>query len=419
MVLNYCNWQRPGLSDAAKANFVKFLEEGGGLVLIHFANGAFHSSLPETPPSDWPEYRNICRRIWDHAPGKSSHDAYGRFTVNVVKDHPITAGLNSFETIDELYCNQQGDAPIEVLATGRSTVTGRDEPLAFVYDYGQGRVFQTVLGHAAESIRTPGTAALDPPRRGVDGEARSARTRLRDPRKRSPIRRSSPPKGNSARRSMPAAALPGPHTIRSTISRPLTVECWARLDGQAGFNILVASNSKESADHWELYTYAGTGELSLYMPGCAPAEIRSGVDVVDGQWHYLAATFDDTHARLYVDGRLVSDTPLARLHSGGPTAPLHFGGYPPHGIGCDGLVDEVRISSGLRTIDGLPEGPFAVLDDTIGLWHFDSITAERIEDASPRKNAAASGSRGRRRSDAHAAFGRSGASLALGRHFSG
>ena len=32
-----------------------------------------------------------------------------------------------------------------------------------------------------------------------------------------------------------------------------------------------------SADHWELYTYAGTGELSLYMPGCAPAEIRSQV----------------------------------------------------------------------------------------------------------------------------------------------
>ncbi|MEX0676894.1 MAG: ThuA domain-containing protein [Pirellulales bacterium] len=160
VVLNYCNWQRPGLTDAAKANFQKYLSGGGGLTIIHFSNGAFHASLPETPPSDWPEYRHICRRVWDHAPGRSAHDPYGRFTVRVMKDHPITSGLNSFETIDELYCNQQGDLPIEVLATARSTITGKDEPMALVYEFGNGRVFQTVLGHAAESIRTPGAAAL-------------------------------------------------------------------------------------------------------------------------------------------------------------------------------------------------------------------------------------------------------------------
>lgn len=56
--------------------------------------------------------------------------------------------------------NQQGKAPIDLLATARSAVAGRDEPMAFAYDYGRGRVFQTVLGHAAESIRVPGTAAL-------------------------------------------------------------------------------------------------------------------------------------------------------------------------------------------------------------------------------------------------------------------
>ena len=160
VVLNYCNWHREGLSDKAKTNFQKYLAGGGGLTIIHFSNGAFHASLPETPPSDWPEYRNICRRVWDHAPGKSGHDPYGRFTVHVTKDHPITGGLNSFETIDELYCNQQGEMPIEVLATARSTLTGKDEPMAFVYPYGKGRVFQTVLGHAAESIRAPGAAKL-------------------------------------------------------------------------------------------------------------------------------------------------------------------------------------------------------------------------------------------------------------------
>ena len=72
VLLNYCNWQRGGLSDAAKTSFQQYLSGGGGLAIVHFANGAFHASLPETPASDWPEYRNICRRVWDHAAGCSS-----------------------------------------------------------------------------------------------------------------------------------------------------------------------------------------------------------------------------------------------------------------------------------------------------------------------------------------------------------
>jgi type 1 glutamine amidotransferase len=160
IVFNYCNWQRQGLSEAAKAAFVKYLEAGGGLVLVHFANGAFHFSLPEASDSDWPEYRKICRRVWDHTPGKSGHDAFGKFRVEIAKTHPITKTLSSFETTDELYFRQQGTEPIEVLATARSKVTGQDEPMAFVYEYGKGRVFQTVLGHSPDSLRTPAVGTL-------------------------------------------------------------------------------------------------------------------------------------------------------------------------------------------------------------------------------------------------------------------
>ena len=140
---------------------MKYLANGGGLIIIHFANGAFHFSLPEAGDSDWPEYRKICRRVWDHTPNKSGHDAYGKFIVEIAApDHPITQGMEPFETIDELYFRQQGEEPIEILATAKSNVTGRDEPMAFVYQYGTGRVMQTVLGHAAESLRTPGVVEL-------------------------------------------------------------------------------------------------------------------------------------------------------------------------------------------------------------------------------------------------------------------
>jgi hypothetical protein len=225
VLLNYCNWQRPGLSEAAQANFVKYLAEGGGLAIVHFTNGAFHASLPGTPPSDWPEFRKICRRVWDHAPGKSSHDPYGRFRVTVTKDHPITEGLGSYETIDELYCNQQGDLPIEVLATAHSTVTDRDEPMAFVYRYGDGLVFQTVLGHASESIRVPGTAARSAAASCGPPDIRSARCRHAD---RSQIRSQARAEGRW-RAARSRAGLRSPRHDAYD-QRPLSVECWTKLN---------------------------------------------------------------------------------------------------------------------------------------------------------------------------------------------
>lgn len=154
---SYCNWHDPkGLGEKAKAAFSKFLKDGGGLILVHFANGAFHRSLPKAAESDWPEYRKIVRRVWNHTPSKdkppSSHDAFGRFMVLPTKTkHPITAGLTRFEITDELYFHQDGDEPIEPLIQGESKVTKKFEPLAWTYDYGKGRVFQTLLGHSEKT----------------------------------------------------------------------------------------------------------------------------------------------------------------------------------------------------------------------------------------------------------------------------
>ncbi len=150
---NYANWKDPrALSDASRTAFVNFLQAGGGLILIHFADGAYHFSLPDAGASDWPEYRNIARRVWNHQGDettRSGHDAFGRFTVEVTSiDHPITRGLKAFRIEDELYYRQHGEAPIEPLLGARSKVTGNEEPLAWTYNYGKGRIFQTLLGHS-------------------------------------------------------------------------------------------------------------------------------------------------------------------------------------------------------------------------------------------------------------------------------
>ena len=386
LVLNYCNWMKPGLSDAAKAGFVKYLREGGGLTIIHFANGAFHFSLPEAGESDWPEFRKICRRVWDHTAGKSGHDAYGKFIVeNAKPDHPVMAGLEPFEAIDELYFRQQGDEPIDVLATARSQVTGQNEPMAFVYEYGKGKVFQTVLGHAAESLRVPGAADLV--RRGTTWVAgrKIASLPLPELPKKEVAELLVPGRYGKALNGRAGGALAKGNAVYRT--PPLTLECWAKLDDRQSFNILVANELKSSPTHWELFTVAGSGHLAVYLPGMQPDHARSDIDVCDGKWHCLAMLYEPERVRLFVDGKQVADQPMKSR--GGEPIPgdVAIGTLVSRELGCAGLIDDVRLSRGIRDVSKVPTVPFEKDDATIGLWRLDEINKDReLGDESKTKN---------------------------------
>lgn len=156
LVLNYNNWDRKGLSEQAKMNLTNYLKRGKGLALVHFAASAFNYTLPDKT-SEWTEFRTkIAARAWMHD-ADSGHDAFAPFTVNIAaKRHPITQGLAPFETQDELYFNQKGTIVADPLVTARSQKTGKDEPLAWAYNYGKGRIFETVLGHSELSVRRAG-----------------------------------------------------------------------------------------------------------------------------------------------------------------------------------------------------------------------------------------------------------------------
>lgn len=163
--LHFNNWEKPDPSPRAEANLQQFVAKGGGLVLMHFACGAFR---------DWTEFPKLAGRVWDR---KNAHDPRGHFRVIVVDSvNPITHGMKSYETDDELYICLTGTQPITLLAKALSKVTGKYHPMAFVLNYGKGRVFQTTLGHDAVAIHIPGTAQLI--RRGVAWTARRSVSRL-------------------------------------------------------------------------------------------------------------------------------------------------------------------------------------------------------------------------------------------------
>jgi uncharacterized protein len=144
IVLNYLNWKCPDPGEKARASLKKFVEGGRGLVVVHNAVAAF---------GDWPEIKEIFGRAWN--PKRThGHDPYGTFTVKIVDaEHPITRGLKTFETTDELYtCLYSSGRPIHVLATAMSKVEKKEHPMAFVNRYGRGRVFVCVLGHDVKSL---------------------------------------------------------------------------------------------------------------------------------------------------------------------------------------------------------------------------------------------------------------------------
>ncbi len=150
IVLHFMNWEQPAPGEKARENLRRAVENGKGLALVHFACGAWQ---------DWPEFRSLAGRAWD--PKLRGHDPRGPFRVEICNPgHPIGQGLKDFETDDELYTCLAGDRPIEIVAQARSKVDGKDYPMAFVLNYGKGRVFHCVLGHDAKALQPEGVGEL-------------------------------------------------------------------------------------------------------------------------------------------------------------------------------------------------------------------------------------------------------------------
>jgi len=152
VVLHFKNYaEHLPLGDAVGLGLDRFARSGKGVVLVHFACGAFQ---------EWDGFVDVAGRVWN--PEMRGHDPRGPFTVNVSdRAHAITAGMDDFTTApDELYTCLDGDVPIHVLCEATSKVDKKVYPIAFVRDHGAGRVFHCTLGHDVEAFESEGTRAL-------------------------------------------------------------------------------------------------------------------------------------------------------------------------------------------------------------------------------------------------------------------
>jgi type 1 glutamine amidotransferase len=174
------NYNGDRWSEATEKAFESYVSGGGGFASVHAANNAF---------PDWPEYNRMIGlggwygRTEKHGPyvylddaGKlvrdtsagtgGHHGPQHEFQIRTRDaEHPIMRGLPPLwmHTKDELYDQLRGPAEdLHILATAYSSPqyegTNRHEPMLMTLQYGNGRVFHTVLGHADYSMKCVGFA---------------------------------------------------------------------------------------------------------------------------------------------------------------------------------------------------------------------------------------------------------------------
>lgn len=136
-----------------KQAFLDAVENGTDLVVYHFASSAFADP-------NWEEFERAIAGGWR---SQGFHGPAHAYTVKKTDaDHPISRGLSAefAHEIDELYQNSLMVEGNEVLATAYSDPakprgTGKDEPVIWVNNYGDGRVFNIALGHDTKAMADP------------------------------------------------------------------------------------------------------------------------------------------------------------------------------------------------------------------------------------------------------------------------
>jgi len=165
VVVNWSTFVQPG--DVQVQALLDAIEAGTGFLGIHAANATFWNSAP---------YLTMLGSRFIR------HDPYKRFTVRIDdRSHPITAGVDDFETDDELYQLSGGPGEFDALAgairdgkplreaiqaanavgegplapDARVLASAEGQPLLYVKMFGKGRVHYNALGHDQGSLTHP------------------------------------------------------------------------------------------------------------------------------------------------------------------------------------------------------------------------------------------------------------------------
>lgn len=139
--------ERGNPPDFAKEGIIRFLKEGGGLVVTHFAVANCQN---------WRDSIDIFGAMWVN--GKSTHGPYHQFRMDIKDEaHPIVEGIRPFITDDELYFNLLMRPDMHVIMTANEERFGHTvaEPLLCTHYVHNARCVYFALGHDVKSCEPP------------------------------------------------------------------------------------------------------------------------------------------------------------------------------------------------------------------------------------------------------------------------
>jgi len=117
----------------------EFVRAGGGYAGVHSASDSFKKS----------------DRYWEMVGGRFAGHGHGTYTVHICdKDHPITAPLEDFEITDECYRHSY-HKNLRMRALTCMDWGNERQTMAWVRDYGKGRMFYTANGHGRKAWTNP------------------------------------------------------------------------------------------------------------------------------------------------------------------------------------------------------------------------------------------------------------------------
>ncbi len=151
VMIHFKNYpERLALGEEVQNGLRSYVENGGGLIISHFGCGAFQ---------EWDQFVQIAGRTWN--PSMRGHDPHGSFEVRMTDPrHPVTRGLETFSTTDEMYTCLDGTTPIHILCEATSVVDQKVYPVAFTLEAEHPRVVHCTLGHDQQALSTPGARTL-------------------------------------------------------------------------------------------------------------------------------------------------------------------------------------------------------------------------------------------------------------------
>ncbi|REJ68876.1 MAG: LamG domain-containing protein [Planctomycetota bacterium] len=174
-------------------------------------------------------------------------------------------------------------------------------------------------------------------------------------------------------------AVPSSSSLQ--ITDELTIVAWVRGDNWGSGTDVDTVVRKGSGDPTNYQLAIANRKVTLYLDDTDDGGIQGDTSLDKETWFHVAATWDGSEVRIYVNGVLDMAAPVAYNGTlGFDSRDLHVGGHPL-GDFFDGLLDDVRVYN-----VALTAGEVSAIYGLVGHWKLDESSGSTASDNSGNGN---------------------------------